>query len=84
MIDHNISYGHQLITDEDIQAVVETLKSDYLTQGPRIPEFEKQFAEYLGVEHCCMVSNGTAALHLCAMALDIHGNVYDYHDGQAD
>lgn len=71
MIDHNISYGHQLITDEDIQAVVETLKSDYLTQGPRIPEFEKQFAEYLGVEHCCMVSNGTAALHLCAMALDI-------------
>lgn len=71
MIDHNISYGHQLITDEDIQAVVETLKSDYLTQGPRIPEFEKQFAEYLGVEHCCVVSNGTAALHLCAMALDI-------------
>lgn len=66
-----ISYGHQLITDEDIQAVVETLKSDYLTQGPRIPEFEKHFADYLGVKHACMVSNGTAALHLCAMALDI-------------
>ena len=71
MIDHPISYGHQLITDEDIQAVVETLKSDYLTQGPRIPEFEKRFADYLGVKHACMVSNGTAALHLCAMALDI-------------
>lgn len=71
MINHPISYGHQLITDEDIQAVVETLKSDYLTQGPRIPEFEQKFADYLGVKHACMVSNGTAALHLCAMALDI-------------
>ncbi|MBQ6790639.1 MAG: UDP-4-amino-4,6-dideoxy-N-acetyl-beta-L-altrosamine transaminase [Paludibacteraceae bacterium] len=66
-----ISYGHQLITDEDILAVVETLKSDYLTQGPRIPEFEQKFADYLGVKHACMVSNGTAALHLCAMALGI-------------
>ena len=66
-----ISYGHQLITDEDINAVVETLKSDYLTQGPRIPQFEKEFAAYLGCEYACMVSNGTAALHLCAMALDI-------------
>ena len=71
MIDHPISYGHQLITDEDIQAVVETLKSDYLTQGPRIPEFEKKFSEYLGCKYACMVSNGTAALHLCAMALGI-------------
>lgn len=71
MIDHPISYGRQYITDEDIQAVVETLRSDYLTQGPRIPAFEQQFAEYLGVQYVCMVSNGTAALHLCAMALDI-------------
>lgn len=71
MINQPISYGHQLITDDDIQVVVETLKSDYLTQGPRIPEFEKKFADYLGVKHACMVSNGTAALHLCAMALDI-------------
>ena len=66
-----ISYGRQYVTDEDIQAVVETLKSDYLTQGPRIPEFEQKFADYLGVKHACMVSNGTAALHLCAMALGI-------------
>lgn len=71
MIDHPISYGHQYITDEDIQAVVDTLRSDYLTQGPRIPAFEQQFASYLGVDYACMVSNGTAALHLCAMALDI-------------
>ena len=71
MIDHNISYGHQYISDEDIQAVVETLKSDYLTQGPKIGEFEQNFANYLGCQYACMVSNGTAALHLCAMALDI-------------
>ena len=71
MIDHIISYGHQYINDDDIQAVVETLKSDYLTQGTKIGEFEKTFADYLGCEYACMVSNGTAALHLCAMALDI-------------
>ena len=71
MINHPITYGHQLITEEDIQAVVETLRSDYLTQGPRIPEFEANFANYLGCRYACMVSNGTAALHLCAMALGI-------------
>lgn len=67
----SISYGHQYISDDDIQAVVETLKSDYLTQGPKIGEFEKNFSEYLGCQYACMVSNGTAALHLCAMALGI-------------
>ena len=71
MIDHAISYGHQYISEEDIQAVVETLKSDYLTQGPKISEFEQNFANYLGCQYACMVSNGTAALHLCAMALGI-------------
>lgn len=71
MTDHAIPYGRQYITDEDIEAVVEALKSDYLTQGPRIAKFEKEFAEHLGCSYACMVSNGTAALHLCAMALDI-------------
>ena len=71
MITKPIPYGHQYISDEDVQAVVEALKSDYMTQGPRIGEFEKQFADYLGCKYACMVSNGTAALHLCAMALDI-------------
>lgn len=71
MIDHPIPYGHQHITEEDIQAVVEVLKSDYMTQGPKIGEFEKRFARYIGASYACMVSNGTAALHLCAMALDI-------------
>lgn len=71
MISKPIPYGHQHITDEDVSAVIEALNSDYMTQGPRIGEFEKQFAEYLGCKYACMVSNGTAALHLCAMALDI-------------
>ena len=71
MIEHPISYGRQHITDEDIQVVVDTLKSDYLTQGPKIAEFEKDFAAYCGCKYASVVSNGTAALHLCAMALDI-------------
>lgn len=66
-----IPYGRQNITEEDIQAVVETLKSDFLTQGPKIAEFEKAFAEYIGVKYAVAVSNGTAALHLCTLALDI-------------
>ncbi|MFZ1799992.1 MAG: aminotransferase class I/II-fold pyridoxal phosphate-dependent enzyme, partial [Chitinophagaceae bacterium] len=66
-----IPYGRQYITDEDIQAVIETLKSDYLTQGPKIAEFETAFAKYIGCEYAVAVSNGTAALHLCALALDV-------------
>jgi hypothetical protein len=66
-----IPYGRQNITDEDIQAVVETLKSDYLTQGPRIPEFEEAFAEYVGAKYAVAVANGTAALHLNCLALGV-------------
>lgn len=66
-----IPYGRQHITDEDIQAVVETLKSDYLTQGPKIAEFELAFAKYIGSKYAVAVSNGTAALHLCTLALDV-------------
>jgi UDP-4-amino-4,6-dideoxy-N-acetyl-beta-L-altrosamine transaminase len=66
-----IPYGRQNITDEDIQSVVEVLKSDLLTQGPKIAEFEEAFAEYIGVKYAVAVSNGTAALHLCALALGV-------------
>lgn len=66
-----IPYGRQNITDDDIQVVIETLKSDYLTQGPKIVEFEKAFAEYVGAKYAVALANGTAALHLCAMALDV-------------
>ena len=66
-----IPYGRQNITDEDIKAVVETLKSDYLTQGPKIMDFEKGFAAYVGSKYAVALSNGTAALHLCALALGV-------------
>lgn len=66
-----IPYGRQHITDDDIHAVNEVLRSDYLTQGPKIAEFEHAFAEYIGVKYAVAVSNGTAALHLCTMALNV-------------
>jgi UDP-4-amino-4,6-dideoxy-N-acetyl-beta-L-altrosamine transaminase len=66
-----IPYGRQHITPADIEAVVETLKADFLTQGPKIEEFEKQFAAYIGTTYAVAVANGTAALHLCALALGV-------------
>ena len=67
-----IPYGRQNITNEDIAAVIETLKSDYLTQGPKIKELEDAFSNYIGCKYSVAVANGTAALHLCALALDIN------------
>jgi len=66
-----IPYGRHHITDEDIQTVVDVLKSDWLTQGPKIAEFEQAFADYIGVKYAVAVSNGTAALHLCTLVLGV-------------
>jgi UDP-4-amino-4,6-dideoxy-N-acetyl-beta-L-altrosamine transaminase len=66
-----IPYGRQHITEDDIQAVTEALHSDFLTQGPRVLEFEEKFAAYIGARYAVAVSNGTAALHLCALALRV-------------
>jgi len=66
-----IPYGRQYITEEDIQAVIEALKSENLTQGPRIREFEEKFASYIGCKYAVAVSNGTAALHISAIALKV-------------
>jgi len=66
-----IPYGRQCITDKDVAAVVDALRSDYLTQGPKIAELEQAFATYVGSAHAVAVANGTAALHLCALALDV-------------
>ena len=66
-----IPYGRQNITEKDIAVVIEALQSDYLTQGPRIKEFEDAFAKYIGCAYAVAVANGTAALHLCALALDV-------------
>jgi UDP-4-amino-4,6-dideoxy-N-acetyl-beta-L-altrosamine transaminase len=67
-----IPYGRQHITQDDIDAVIETLQSDFLTQGPKVAEFEQAFASYVGARYAVAVSNGTAALHLCAMALGVN------------
>lgn len=69
-----IPYGRQHLTQDDIDAVVNALASEYLTQGPAIPAFEKAFAEYIGCKYAVAVSNGTAALHLAALALNVNAN----------
>jgi len=66
-----IPYGRQNITEEDIRVVAETLTSDFITTGPKVAEFEEAFADYVGSLYAVAVSNGTAALHLCALALNV-------------
>jgi UDP-4-amino-4,6-dideoxy-N-acetyl-beta-L-altrosamine transaminase len=63
-----VSYGRQCIEQDDIDAVVNTLKSDYLTCGPNIEELEKKICRVTGAKYAVAVSNGTAALHIAAMA----------------
>lgn len=66
-----LPYGRQQIDDDDIQAVVDVLRSDWLTTGPKVAEFEGAFAEYVGSEEAVAVCNGTAALHAAVAALGI-------------
>ena len=66
-----IPYGRQSIDQSDIDAVIKTLRADFLTQGPKIREFEEKFAEYVGAKYAVAVSNATAALHLSVMALGL-------------
>lgn len=66
-----IPYGRQSISEEDIQAVVETLRSDFLTTGPKVEEFEKCVADYVGAKYAVAISNGTAALHAACFAAGI-------------
>ena len=66
-----IPYGRQDITDEDINAVIETLKSDFLTQGPKIKEFEEKFAKSVDSKYAVAVNNATAGLHIGVMALGL-------------
>lgn len=63
-----IPYGRQWIDEDDIQAVIETLRGDWITQGPKVAEFEESFAAYCGSKYAVAVSSGTAALHLAAIA----------------
>lgn len=68
---HYIPYGRQSINEDDIKVVEEVLKSDFLTTGPKIAEFERKFADYVGAKYAVAVSNGTAALHIACMAAGI-------------
>lgn len=66
-----IPYGHQSIDQDDIKAVLDVLQSDWLTTGPKVKEFERAIANYVGVKHAIAVSSGTAALHSAMYALGI-------------
>lgn len=66
-----IPYGRQDITQSDIDAVVDVLRSDFLTQGPAIPRFEQAVAGRVGAKHAIAVCNATAALHIACLALDL-------------
>lgn len=69
--DTKIFYGHQCLDETDYQAVIEVLKSDYLTCGPKIEELEKKLCEITGARYAVAVSNGTAALHVACLAAGI-------------
>lgn len=66
-----IPYGRQTIEEDDIQAVVDILRSDYLTTGPKVAEFEKMVADYVGAKYAVAISNGTSALHAACFAAGI-------------
>lgn len=66
-----IPYGRQDISDDDVAAVIDTLKSDFLTQGPAIPRFEKALADYCGAKHALAVNSATSALHIACLALGL-------------
>ena len=69
-----IPYGKQFLSQGDMDAVMEVLQSDFWTQGPKIGEFESAFAKYVGCTYAVAVANGTAALHLCTLALEVNEN----------
>ena len=68
------NYGKQFIDEEDIKIVVETLKSNYLTCGPKVKEFEQAICDYTGAKYCVVVNSATSGLHLAMMALNIKEN----------
>ena len=69
-----IPYGKQTIDQEDIKNVVNVLKSDFLTQGPKIPAFEEEISSFVGSKYSVAVNSATSALHIACMALNIKKN----------
>jgi UDP-4-amino-4,6-dideoxy-N-acetyl-beta-L-altrosamine transaminase len=68
---YNIPYGRQAISQDDIDTVVETLQADFLTQGPKVAEFEQKFAEYVGAKYAVAVNNATSGLHIAVLSLGL-------------
>lgn len=66
-----IPYGHQTIDDEDIEEVIKVLRSDWLTTGPKISEFENALCDYVGSEHAIAMNSGTSALDIAVASLDL-------------
>lgn len=71
-----IPYGRQDITQTDIDAVVEVLRSDFLTQGPMVPRFEQRVAQHVGASHALAVNSATSALHIACLALGLGSGDY--------
>ncbi|MFB9213686.1 UDP-4-amino-4,6-dideoxy-N-acetyl-beta-L-altrosamine transaminase [Vibrio sinaloensis] len=69
-----IPYGKQEITQEDIDGVIEVLKSDFLTQGPKVPEFENAIKQHTGAKYAYAVNSATSALHIACLALGLGKN----------
>ena len=62
-----IPYGKQSISQDDINAVIDVLQSDWLTQGPKVPAFESAVAKYCGADYACATNSATSALHIAAL-----------------
>lgn len=73
-MEFKIPYGRQNIAQDDIDAVVETLQADFLTQGPKVNEFENKFAKYVGSKYALAVNNATSGLHLAVLAMGLKEN----------
>ena len=69
-----IPYGKQDITNDDIESVISVLRSDFLTQGPTVPKFERVLCEYTGAKYSVLTSNATSALHIACLALELSSN----------
>ena len=71
-----IPYGKQHITDDDVEAVIKVLRSDFLTQGPVVPAFEKVIQKYCNIKHAIAVNSATSAIHISLLALRVSNNDY--------
>ena len=70
-VGHYIPYGKQNINEDDIKAINDVLRSDFITQGPKVPQFEQKLSEILDVKYSVAVTNATSALHIACISLGL-------------